>query len=165
MSHEYLIEESPDEQVEVLENQKRLITYANINLPLNGTLKRAPDGGYDLELIPSYLRLFRFGGTQETQASVRVIYPSEELKRGVSIGAKFNFRIKGFYTARPHNMPGTSKVWYIGIESEELKNFRASLGLPDLPFGHDFHLLLSREKGETIRPKSSYRINNAYCFC
>lgn len=163
--HEYLLEKSYNEPIQVLENQKILITYANINLPLNGILKRAKDGGYDLDLIPSYLRLFRFGGIQETSPCVRIIYPNEELKRDVTIGTQFNFRIKGFYSSRPQNMKGVKKVWYIGLESKELRDYRASLGLTELPYGHDFHLLLSKEKGESNPPRSSFRINNSFCFC
>lgn len=161
---DYLIEESREEPIQVLENQKRLMTFANINLPMSGRLRRAEDGGYDLVLTKDYLRFFHFGGTLEKEALIRVIFPGEELRRQVSIGAKFNFTVKGFYAMEPYSMPGIKRVWFMGIDSQELKDYRASLGLMDRYNGHDFLVLLSTEKGEAMKPQSYMRVNNSFLY-
>lgn len=162
--YDYLIEETRVEPIEVLKHQKKLITFANINLPMHGHLIDSQDGGYDLLLSDDFLRYFHFGGKLEQKALIRVIFPGEALKVPATLGAKFNFSIKGFYSMEPYSMPGICRVFFIGIESQALKDYRAFLGLTDLYNGHDFLILLSQEEGRSMKPMSYLRVNHACLY-
>lgn len=93
------------------------------------------------------------------QAHISVMRPEEVKLIGGSSriterGKSFHYTLAGVETVKPSNWAGVSQVWYVKVNSPELKALRRSYGLSDLPNKnkYSFHITFAVRKKGVLAP-------------
>jgi len=145
-----------------------------------GILRQSKEGLIYLELSDKDLNIF-FSLLNENEAEradddeelkilgahVPVILPDEhQAKKGwdlsKKLGKSFSFSFKScFSLSYPQEWPEMEKVWYVTIDSPQLKELREQFLLPTTIRGHDFYVLLAFKKKSNsgLNQPSTFRIN------
>lgn len=84
-------------------------------------------------------------------AHISVMSPDEVEEAGgadaiTERGHQFSYSLGPLREVSPHDWRGVSKVWYITVDSPELRDLRRSYGLPPLRRGFDHHITVAIRK-------------------
>ncbi len=154
--NEHLIRETLEEKLSKLEDNQRLLTFARLNLPLQGVLKRK-GMHYYLEVSPRFSRTFPYGKNPTYQQKITIIHQEEGLITPLQEeGMMFPFTLKGYYQTEPIGWTAVNRSYLLLIESPSLENLRTKYHLSPRPYGHDFHLLLSVDPSFEGRKENNY---------
>ena len=154
--NEFLIQESLQEKLRKLEDNQKLLTFAKLNLPLQGVLK-AKGGSYYLDISPQFSRSFPYGKTPSYQQKITIIHAEEQLDTRVKEeGMMFSFTLKGYYQTEPVGWTRMKTAYILLIECPALEEMRSKYHLSPTPYGRGFHLLLSMDPTFDAREETNY---------
>jgi|3_EtaG_2_1085321.scaffolds.fasta_scaffold60318_2 hypothetical protein len=134
------------------------------SVPLYGKLKQANDGYVYLDVSNNFINgifpLIRDEGIekppyfqgkyQRIGAHVSVVSSEEaDMFEDIEeIGEEFSFKLGSLKSVEPERWPDMDRVWFVQIESSELKQLRRKYGLPQKLNGHEFHITVAcKRKG------------------
>lgn len=166
----YLIRERVKEKFISVINQKKILAYTHLYLPLKGVLKEQR-GMFYLEISSDFKHLTPLLGENYShlipisKMMIPVMFLDELKKRpffqGVNeLGMEFRFGVQGCYFMRQGER---DHIFFLSIISPQLDTLRERYLLPQTLFPHQYTLSLAIKKGEPIKdsPKDYFRINFA----
>jgi len=75
-------------------------------------------------------------------------------------GRVFHYQLGPVKSVEPKTWENVSKVWYVTVESNELKQLRKSYGLSALPHGDwDFHITIAVRKKKVLRSGAENKLD------
>lgn len=103
---------------------------------------------------PGVQRPAQSDGSLRAHISVMTADEVEQIGAGniTERGKVFRYQLGPVKTVVPETWPGVSKVWYVTVESPELKQLRKTYGLsPLVKEDHDFHITVAIRKTHVLK--------------
>lgn len=141
-----------------IENEKKVMDWAQTHLSQTGVLKEGKDGFVYLKVddnyvhqlfplldYPGYVEPPYFRRSDSPGAHISVFYVDERNRTGPikEIGQTFSFKIARIALVPPHKY----KEWIVmQVEAPELEKLREKYGVSPLLKNHEFHITLAKRR-------------------
>jgi len=120
--------------------------------------------GVDIEKNPNdpHITLLRSSEAQELIDR----HGEEQWKGAAKDGKSIRFALRRMMSLIPDGWDGVDRVWFIEVESPDLKKYRRDLGFPELPIGdngneHRFHITFAIHRSKNEPKRAAYLLSGA----